>query len=480
MLALWLPSLDDGLLICDPMKASPRLLTILLACALAVTASCSDSGVKSVGALDGKKVLVLSLDTLRADMLGSYGSTGGHMPILDGLAAKGVVFRNAIAPMATTFPSHSSMFTGLYPRVHGVRWNGDSLKEEHTTLAEILSQEGWNTGAFVSYKAMVARGGLDQGFQAVSDLVFNGTMERIRSGQAVNELAFDYLDEVLEDNPKKNTFLWLHYFEPHAPYPLTEYAEKALEGYTGPLADGAEVSEFAGLDEEGHAALRALYEGRVRETDDLVGELLAGLEERGILDETILVIVGDHGQLLGEHNHVGHGSILWQEVLDVPFIVVDPFDPHVGVVDTRVGVVDLAPTLLELLGFESLEGMQGRSLLPALSGSTMSDEVYFSEVRIADPRQARAKGQSDAVAVFSGPYKFVLDGEKEILWNMVEDHGENSRLDLDQYEEVVQRLQPLASHHKELSPEALANPSEVSQEMLEELAELGYVDGDSE
>lgn len=459
------------------MKTSPQLLTIFLACTFLSVVSCSDSKGKSVQALDGKRVLVLSLDTLRADMLGAYGSTGKHMPTLDALAAKGVVFRNAIAPMATTFPSHSSMFTGLYPRVHGVRWNGDSLKEEHTTLAEILSMEGWRTGAFVSYKAMVARGGLDQGFQAVSDVEFNASMERIRSGLEVNELAFDYLDEVMEENPKQNTFLWLHYFEPHSPYPLTEYAKEAMKGYDGPLADGATVPEIIGLGEDGYPALRSLYEGRVRETDDLVGDLLAGLEERGILDETIIVIVGDHGQLLGEHNKVGHGSILWQEVLDVPFIVVNPFASQVGEVQTRVSVVDLAPTLLELLDLETLEGMQGRSLLPALTGEPMSDEIYFSEVRIADPRQARGKGQSDAVAVFSGPYKFVLDGSKELLWNMEEDHGETTKLSLDQYAEVVKRLRPLAGFHKELSPEALSNPSEMSEEMLQELTELGYVDG---
>ena len=457
-----------------------------MVCAYGAVASCTDSEREPFEGTRGKKILVLSIDTLRADMLECYGAAEGHMPTLDSLAAKGVVFRNAIAPMATTFPSHSSMFTGLYPRAHGVRWNGDTLVDEHTTLAEILANDGWNTGAFVSYKAMLARGGLDQGFQMVSDKEFNSRMDRIRPGTEVNELAFDFLDSVLEESPEKDTFLWLHYFEPHAPYPLTDYAKEALHDYHGPLADGADIKEFGGLNkpenrsEEAFSALRSLYEGRVRAADDVLKELIEGLEERGIFDETILVIVGDHGQLLGEHLRVGHGSILWQEVLDVPFIVVNPYSPHAGVEDERVGVVDLTPTILDLLGMNLLDGMQGRSLLPALEGTAMTEQVYFSEVRIADPRQARAKGQSDAVAVFSGMYKFVLDGEEETLWNIKEDHGESASLDFIQYQKVLNLLRPLAKFHKELSPEALVNLSVMSEETLLELEELGYVDGESD
>jgi len=448
--------------------------------------SCADSEGSNVGAVCGKKVIVLSIDTLRTDMLKCYGSTGRHMPNLDALASRGVVFRNAIAPMATTFPSHSSMFTGLYPRVHGVRWNGDALQDEHTTLAEILSADGWNTGAFVSYKAMLSRGGLDQGFQAVSDKKFDFSTDRIRPGTEVNELAFDYLDQVLAESPQKNTFMWLHYFEPHAPYPLTDYAEDELRDYHGPLADGASVEEFAGLNKPGNGsneaflALRSLYEGRVHEFDQVVKDLLDGLEERGILEETVLIIVGDHGQLLGEHQRVGHGSILWQEVLNVPFIVVNPNSEYVGVENNRVGIVDLTPTLLELLGMPLIRGMQGRSLLPALEGDVLLPRMYFSEVRIADPRQTRPEGQSDAVAVFSGPYKFVLNGPKEVLWNIEFDPGEHTPLELDQFQDVVNQLRPLAQFHKELSPEALTLQTAMSEEMLQELEELGYVGGESE
>jgi len=467
------------------MKTPSLLLAVLTVCAYCTVTSCADPERDTAENTPRKMVLVLSIDTLRADMLGSYGATGGHTPALDSLAAKGVVFRNAIAPMATTFPSHSSMFTGLYPRAHGVRWNGDTLAEEHVTLAEILNADGWNTGAFVSYKAMLSRGGLDQGFQKVSDEEHDPQAERVRTGKVVNELAFDFLDKTLEETPLKSTFLWLHYFEPHAPYPLTDYAEKALQDYHGTLADGADMDEFFALNksenrsEETFSALRSLYEGRVRDADDLVKELLDGLKERGILDEMIILIVGDHGQLLGEHGRVGHGSILWQEVLEVPFIVVNPHAPHIGTEDARVGVVDLTPTILDMLGMDLLSGMQGRSLMPALEGIALTEQTYFSEVRIANPKQVRPKGQSDAVAVFSGQYKFVLNGDNETLWDLKEDHGESAPLMPTQFQSVVDQLIPLARFHKKMNPEALVDTPDMSEEMQQELEELGYIGDES-
>lgn len=450
----------------------------LFAFLLGLLASCSGSE-----KAETRNVLVLSIDTLRSDALGCYGSDGGHTPNIDRLAEKGMLFRNAIAPMATTFPSHSSMFTGLYPRVHGVRWNGNSLGEEHLTLAEILDAKGYDTGAFVSYKAMVSRGGLDQGFDVVSDEVFDKTVDRIRSGEEVNRLAFEYLDGLEGD---ASSFLWLHYFEPHSPYPLTDYAQERMGDMEGPYADGATIEEFYALNkkteqtEENLASIQALYDGRVRDADRLVGELIAGLEERGLLEDTILVVVGDHGQLLGEHGRVGHGAILWQDALDVPFLIVDPRSGTVGEVETRVGVVDLMPTVLEMLDLHGFEGMQGRSLAAAVAGEELTDEVYFAEVRIADPRQERPEGQKDAVAVFHEHFKFSLDGGQETLFDLHNDQGESTPLDLGEQAKLVQWMRPLAQFHTELSEEALTAGAALSPEMLAELAALGYVDGASE
>lgn len=366
---------------------------------LLVTPTFSCGQAESSSAAQAPDIVVLSIDTIRADALGCYGSTKELTPHLDALAAKGVRFEDTIAPMATTFPSHSSMFTGLYPRAHGVRWNGDSLADEHLTMAELLQMDGYATGAFVSYKAMVARGGLDQGFDVVSDATMvagpKTHEERIRSGAEVNRLAFEYYDDQVAGTDKP-MFLWLHYFEPHSPYPLTDYAAERLGGYEGPLSDGADVEEFFGLGKaenrtpDAERVMQDLYDGRVKDADDLVGELLAGLEQRGRLDNTIFVVIGDHAQLLGEHGRYGHGSILWQDVLQIPFLIIDPRATEARVVSERVNVIDMMPTLLEMIGKDVPGGMQGRSLVPALEGKALEDHVYFAEVRIANPRQTRA------------------------------------------------------------------------------------------
>jgi len=458
------------------MMSLHRLLLGALALLPFLTSSCSESR-----AADAPNVLILSIDTLRADALGCYGSQGGHTPNIDRLAERGVLFQRALAPMATTFPSHSSMFTGLYPRVHGVRWNGHTLDEDRTTLAEVLDDAGFETGAFVSYKAMVARGGLHQGFDSVSDEKLVADSPRIRDGGEVNRLAFEYLDGLGE---RGGTFLWLHYFEPHSPYPLTDYASERLVGYEGPLADGASIDEIHVMNDKKRrtpadvAAFQTLYDGRVREADRLVGELIEGLEERGRLDDTILVLVGDHGQLLGEHGHVGHGAILWQEVLEVPFMIVDPRSKATGEVQTRVGVVDLMPTVLDLLSLEAPAGMQGRSLARALYGEALEDELYFAEVRIADPKQARPRGQNEAVAVFHEHHKFVLQGDEEVLYDLNADPGEGQALELTLESELVNRLRPLARFHKELSPEARGQGAELTEAMKAELEALGYLGGE--
>lgn len=463
---------------------------ILAVCTLAVIGGSCGGGEKATtpthtNDAEGMNVVVLTLDTLRSDALGCYGNPDQHTPAIDALAARGTVFQKAMSPIATTFPSHASMFTSLYPRAHGVRWNGDSLAEDYLTLAEILDGKGYDTGAFVSYKAMVTKGGMDQGFDRRSDIEVPRGAEGIRSGAEVNELAFAYLDD-LGGNAEQGTFLWLHYFEPHSPYLLTDYADANMGDYTGPLRDGATLEEFFDLNKkenrhaDHYAALDALYHGRVRDCDALVGEVVAGLEQRGMLDNTILVLIGDHGQLLGEHDRVGHGSILWQDALDVPFVIVDPRSPKHFDVETRVNILDMMPTLLELLELEAPDGLQGRSLTDAMRGEEVPNQLVFAEVRIADPRQARPKGQRDAVAVYHEQFKFQLEGDKVKLYDLVADPGETIRVSLSKQKELVEQLRPFAERHREMNPEAARSAGEVSEEMLAELESLGYAGGDED
>jgi len=222
-------------------------------------------------------VLLLTLDTTRIDALGTYGSRGRHSPNIDRLAADGVVFENAIAPMGTTIPSHATLFTGLLPSHHQVRSNADVLDDAHAVLAARLSDHGYDTAAFVSYKSMLARAGLDRGFDTQSDPQAASPKPPTRGGDEVNRLALDWLARPRS----KPFFLWLHYFEPHSPYRLTAYAEGQLSDYDGPLRNGAPGLRFYQLgtgipwSDAERRAIGILYDGEVREVDRLVGEVLA-------------------------------------------------------------------------------------------------------------------------------------------------------------------------------------------------------------
>ncbi|MBU0754060.1 MAG: sulfatase [Planctomycetes bacterium] len=184
-----------------------------------------------------KNLVFITIDTLRADALGCCGDEGGHSPCIDALAGEGVLFENCVAPMATTSPSHASMMTGIYPRFHGVRWNGDKLDEKFKTVAEILESKGWDTAAFVAAQTLIERRGLGQGFVETSPEIDDETNETgIRSGREVNDLTRKWLEERGKERP---FFIWLHYFEPHGPYPLTPFAEAEMirEDYEGPFRD---------------------------------------------------------------------------------------------------------------------------------------------------------------------------------------------------------------------------------------------------
>lgn len=427
---------------------------------------------------DRPHLLVITVDTLRADLVGCSGEASGHTPHIDALAARGTLFCRALCPMGTTLPSHSTMFTGLYPHAHDVRWNGDALQPGYTTLAEVLQQRGYRTGAFVAFKSLALTSGLEQGFDVVAKA---WTQKRaIRPGSQVNEEALTWLDREAGDRP---TFTWVHYFEPHSPYPLTPYAEEGLEDYDGAFAEGATVDDIFCDDgvwnrtDADAAALRHLYEGRVRDADALVGELVAGLEERGLMENTVVVLASDHGQLLGEHHRVGHGE-LWSEVLDVPLVIVDPREAGGREVHDRVGLVDLTPTVLDLLGIEPPAKTQGRSIARAIRGETLAPATYVAEVRLVDPRQAHTPGQDEAVAIIRGDRKLVLEtGRRLALFDLELDPREENPLPPQDDPEQVAEMRRVARRVLEDRPAPRADTPELDEETLEELRALGYLGG---
>ncbi|HEX2695498.1 MAG TPA: sulfatase, partial [Acidobacteriota bacterium] len=284
-------------------------------------------------------VLLITLDTTRADHLGCYGYKPAKTPNLDKLAREGVRFARVYCPAPLTLPSHASIMTGLYPVTHGVRNNGHDLPSGIRTLAEILKGRGYATAAFVSSFSVDSRFGLDRGFNVYDDTFRLESPFKTQNMERRAEETFARFSRWLEANGKNRFFGWVHYYDPHLPYdPPSPYKE-----------------EFDGDP----------YDGEIAYMDRYVGAVLEGLKEQGVLDKTIVVVAGDHGEGLGDKAELGHGIFLYEETLKVPLIVHSPvIFPHAQVVESQVRLIDVAPTILEILGLKSeAAGMTGQSLV---------------------------------------------------------------------------------------------------------------------
>ena len=299
------------------------------------------------GSANGKNVLLVTLDTLRADRLGCYGCQGVETPVIDGLAAGGVRFTDAIAPAPMTLPSHSTILTGLYPPRHGVRDNGKfRLDEGHLTLAEHLKRAEYETGAFIGSFVLDRRYGLGQGFDVYDDQMadsrrFSGVHggSPQRPGNIVTDAALEWLTTHNEETPNAPLFAWVHLFDAHTPYDPPE-----------PFATTYRDSR---------------YLGEVAFVDHQIGRLVAFLRERSLLDQTLIVIVGDHGEGLGEHNEDTHSRLIYETTMRVPMIWYCPEllgDSQV-VADRVVSLADVTPTILDLLGLDPSVTPDGVSLL---------------------------------------------------------------------------------------------------------------------
>jgi len=331
---------------------------------------------------------------------------------------------------------------------------------------------------------MVYRGGLGQGFDVRSPPPTRGSPPT-RHGDDVNDMAERWL-ETLASGP---FFLWVHYFESHVPYEASAYSRAQLKGYSGPLANGVRLKQVAYMatgraTAEDRRALRKHYEGEARETDRLLGKFLASLEKRHLRSRTLVIVVGDHGELLGEHRVYGHGKFLWEEALRVPWIVSDPREGKNHRVEQRVSLVDLMPTALALLGIDAPHQGQGRSVAAAVRGDALREQDYFAEARSPDKKRERTSETRSLfarVSIYSGRYKLTLGahGSAEIR-DLRTDPGEQFPIDPGQLPERAtqfEEMKLLARAHQSLSKRALQRAStEMDPDTLRELRILGYLE----
>jgi len=388
-----------------------RAIRLLLAIS-AFTAGCGASP-------QPRNLLLISLDTLRADHLGCYGYQRPTSPFLDRLASQGVLFEQAYATSPWTLPSHASLFTGLYPSQHGVMTEELALPGDLPTLAEALRERGFATAGFVSGIFVGPRFGLGRGFER-----YLAIPTRAKSGGSATSLsATDRVSagglEWLAARDGRPFFLFLHYFDIHSDYrPEPRFAEQFGKPYHGPV-DGSTRQLLAFLrrqiafDADDRAHLVDLYDAEIRQLDQGLENLFAELRERGALEQTVVVVTADHGEELFDHGGVFHGQTQYQEMLRVPLVLVGPGIPRGLRIDQPVSLVDLVPTLLTLLGAEMSPSVSGRDLAPLWQGGGAGwpERDLFAEAN------STSEGGSPQRAVLRGRWKLVLhaSGQRELF-----------------------------------------------------------------
>lgn len=315
-------------------------------------------------------VVFIVADTLRPDPLGAYGDARGLTPFIDSLASRAYVFHRAYAQSSWTNPSVASMFTSRYQSQHHVISFGSVLSDDELTLAEILKQAGYATGAVVANVLIQPRAGFGQGFDRYKVSARGGTgalgKPEFRKGRAesVNREAFAWLDGL--SSPRPPVFLYLQYMEPHSPYDPPDAALRRVLGDRQPpdlaAANAGMAFPVRGTADDVVAGVKVYYDAEVASLDDGLRALFDGLAQRGVLDNAIVILTADHGEELNEHGLLGHHQTLYEEVIRVPLLVLPSGSARRTDVHDIVELVDLAPTITDLVGLPRPASFEGRSL----------------------------------------------------------------------------------------------------------------------
>jgi arylsulfatase A-like enzyme/Flp pilus assembly protein TadD len=399
------------------------------------------------GSLHGANVLLVTIDTLRADRVGAYGSAAGLTPTLDRLAREGLRFERAYAHVPLTLPSHASLLTALYPTQHGVHDNGAFRLGEMPTLATALQSAGYRTGAFIGSFVLDARFGLNRGFDTYDDRLEGNSadLEVVqRPAEQVLEPAFHWIYGNQQSAiSNQQFFAWVHLYDPHEPYaPPEPYRSRYT---TDP------------------------YAGEIAHTDASLGAFLDRLNAAGHLANTLVVVAADHGESLGDHGERTHGLFAYDATLRVPLVMWAP--PHIrpAVATFTARLVDVVPTILDLIGAAPLTRADGRSLRPFVAGEQPFEDTgsYFEALNANLTR-----GWAPLRGIVSGGLK-LIDLPIPELYDLAADSGEARNL----YAQQRERARPLEARLDAVTAAATTSTSRppVDPDAEARLRALGYV-----
>lgn len=387
--------------------------------------------------------ILISIDTTRADAIGVYGNEQIKTPIIDSFARDGILFRNAVAHVPLTLPSHTTLMTGLLPARNGVRDNhGYRLKQTISTMASLFRDNGYKTAAFVSSIILDHRFGLDHGFETYNDFIQFGSQQSVnpqneRIASATTMEAVNWLSS----NQNNPYFLFIHYYDPHAKY---DPPEPFKSNFPNP------------------------YFGEIAYVDSQIGVLLQSVKD---LKKTVVLITADHGEGLGEHGELGHGLFIYDSTIHIPFLMKGPGIASNKEITQQVQLVDVLPTFLDLTGISKPSGLDGRSLLPLLEGKSWSESTAILETEYP-----LGIGWSPLYAARSSQWK-VIDAPQPELYNIKEDPKETKN-NHGKSDSSVRSLSEKLQKYKKIPPMTEKSDTE-DAELQEQLRSLGYLSGTS-
>jgi arylsulfatase A-like enzyme/Flp pilus assembly protein TadD len=387
-------------------------------------------------------ILLITIDTLRADRLSCYGSQHPKTPYIDELAEKGVLFSKAFANTSTTLPSHANILLGVTPNYHGVHENLNFIvSKELLTLAEHLKDNGYATGAFVGAYPLDSRFGLSQGFDIYDDNYDRTHTENFttleRNAEAVIKGALEWLQ-----GRRSPWFLWIHCWDPHTPYESPEPFKTQYKEHQ--------------------------YEGEVAYVDMALGKFLDHMKENSLFDSTLIIFTGDHGESLDQHGEKTHGFFAYNSTTWIPLIISHP-ETVSGRVGHYVSHIDIFPTVCDVLGIEKPSFLQGISLLPALKGMTLPDRpIYFESLY---PYYSR--GWAPLRGFILEKKKFINSPIPE-LYDL--DHDFDELNNLAERKKMAEHRSQLKKIIENLTPSEKIDASQkVDRKTREKLASLGYI-----
>jgi len=433
-----------------------RRFPALFAGVLVALTACKPSGSNHVAAPDAApslhplNVILVTIDTLRADRLHCYGNRGIETPTLDSVAQHGVLFENAVAQAPLTPPSHASIFTGTNPNVHHVRNTGGfALPSSSVTLATILKAQGWDTAAFVGATVLKKATGFGLGFN-----VYDDQMPKPERGQEEREyperrasVVVDHALNWLQSQSSRQFFVWVHLYDPHEPYdPPAPFREKYRKN---------------------------LYDGEVAYTDQQLGRFLDAVGKKSPVDKTLIVVLADHGESLGDHGEFNHGVFLYDSTLRIPLLISGPGVPSGVRVSQQARTIDVMPTILELLGGKPPAICQGVSLIPGFSGGNLATTFSYEETLYPKMNM----GWAELRGIRTARWKYIRAPKPE-LYDLAQDPGETTNViyahpkESGELEAALKKLSSESSN----GVEKVAS-SQVDSHTLEQLKSLGYLSG---